>query len=94
MSNRGIGVWREYGVGRNFDRRMAEFENLVLGDEVGFGGAEVDFDGAEGDSDGDEDGYDSLVDYLRGIRADKFAEYYKSVGKETGLVYYEIEVKN
>ncbi len=90
----GIGVWREYGMERNFDRRMAEFENLVLADEVGFDASESDSDGAEGDYDADEGGYDSLVGYLRGVMDDKFVEYYKSVGKVVELVYYETVTKN
>jgi len=90
----GIGVWREYGMERNFDRRMAEFENLVLADEAGFDASESDSDGAEGDYDADEGGYDSLVGYLRGVMGDKFVEYYKSVGKEVELAYYETVTKN
>jgi hypothetical protein len=68
MLNKGIVVWREYAAEQNFDRRMAEFENWDLGDDVGL-------DGAEEDSDVNEGEYDSLVDYLHGVRDDKFAEY-------------------
>lgn len=87
MLNKGIGVWRDYGVEGNFDRRMAEIENWTLEDEAGF-------DVAEGDSDANEGGYDSLADCLHVVRDDKFAEHYKNAEKEMGLVYYEIVVKN